>query len=166
MTRKNRSPNGGPPPLFKHQIDSVKFMSTRSRVLDISSPGVGKSRVQIELFAARRKRGGGAALIIAPKSLLRSAWQDDFQKFAPEMQTIIAPAEKREQAFAQVGDVYITNTDATKWLSQQPASFFKRFDTLIIDELSSFKHHTSQRSKALNKIKKHFEYRYGLTGTP
>lgn len=166
MSRKNRSSNEGPPPLFKHQIDSVKFMSTRSRVLDSSAPGLGKSRVQIELFAARRKRGGGAALIIAPKSLLRSAWQDDFQKFAPEIQTIVAPAEKREQAFAQVADVYITNTDATKWLSQQPASFFKRFDTLIIDELSSFKHHTSQRSKALNKIKKYFANRYGLTGTP
>ena len=141
-------------------------MSTRERVLDSSDPGTGKTRVQIELFAARRKRGGGAALVIAPKSLLRSAWQDDFQKFAPEMRTVVAPAEKREQAFAQVGDVYITNTDATKWLSQQPASFFKRFDTLIIDELSSFKHHTSQRSKALNKIKKHFSNRYGLTGTP
>ena len=173
MPRKNRSPkaggsttHAGPPPLFKHQIDSVNFMSTRPRVLDSSDPGSGKTRVQIELFTARRKRGGGAALVIAPKSLLRSAWQDDFQKFAPEMQTIVAPAEKREQAFAQVADVYITNTDATKWLSQQPASFFKRFDTLIIDELSSFKHHTSQRSKALNKIKKHFSNRYGLTGTP
>ncbi len=141
-------------------------MSTRSRVLDSSDPGTGKTRVQIELFAARRKRGGGAALVIAPKSLLRSAWQDDFQKFAPEMKTIVAPAEKREQAFSQVGDVYITNTDATKWLAQQPTSFFRCFDTLIIDELSSFKHHTSQRSKALNKIKKHFANRYGLTGTP
>ena len=42
-------------------------MSTRSRVLDNSAPGTGKSRVQIELFAARRKRGGGAALVIAPE---------------------------------------------------------------------------------------------------
>lgn len=141
-------------------------MALRPRVLDSSDPGTGKTRVQIELFAQRRTRGGGAALIIAPKSLLRSAWQDDFQKFAPQIQTVVAPAEKREEAFAKHADVYITNTDATKWLAKQPASFFKRFDTLIIDELSSFKHHTSQRSKALNKIKKHFKNRYGLTGTP
>jgi len=168
MPRKNQNPKTkqSPPPLFKHQIESVKFMSTRSRVLDSSDPGTGKTRVQIELFAARRKRGGGAALVIAPKSLLRSAWQDDFKKFAPEITTVVCTADKREQAFAQVADVYITNTDATKWLAQQPASFFKRFDTLIIDELSSFKHHTSQRSRALNKIKKYFKNRYGLTGTP
>lgn len=142
------------------------YLYLRKDGYPFATGNTGKTRVQIELFAARRKRGGGAALVIAPKSLLRSAWQDDFQKFAPEMRTIVAPAEKREQAFAEAADVYITNTDATKWLSQQPASFFKHFDTLIIDELSSFKHHTSQRSKALNKIKKHFSNRYGLTGTP
>ena len=142
------------------------YLYLRRNGYPFATGNTGKTRVQIELFAARRKRGGGAALVIAPKSLLRSAWQDDFQKFAPEMQTVVAPAEKREQAFAQTADVYITNTDAAKWLAQQPASFFKRFDTLIIDELSSFKHHTSQRSKAINKIKKHFQNRYGLTGTP
>lgn len=157
---------GSPPPLFQHQGASIKFMMMRDRVLDASDPGTGKTRVQIELFRMRRLRGGGKALVIAPKSLLRSAWQDDFLKFAPDMATVVCPAEKREQMFAQEADVYITNTDATKWLAKQPAKFFQQFDTLIIDELSAFKHHTSQRSKALNKIKKHFSKRYGLTGTP
>lgn len=157
---------GTPPPLFKHQGASIKFMLTRDRVLDASDPGTGKTRVQIELFRTRRLRGGGKALIIAPKSLLRSAWQDDFLKFAPDMKTVVCPADKREAMFAQEADVYITNTDATKWLAKQPARFFQQFDTLIIDELSAFKHHTSQRSRALNKIKKHFPKRYGLTGTP
>lgn len=154
------------PPLFKHQITSIEFMKTHPCVLDTSDPGTGKTRVQIELFSMQRKQGGGAALVIAPKSLLRSAWQDDFKKFAPHIHTVIAPADKRKEAFAQDADVYITNTDATKWLADQPASFFKKFDTLIIDEISLFKHRTSQRSKALNKIKKHFRQRYGLTGTP
>jgi SNF2 family DNA or RNA helicase len=158
--------SGGPPPLFQHQRVSVDFMMSRDRVLDASDPGTGKTRVQIELFRMRRLRGGGKALVIAPKSLLRSAWQDDFMKFAPDMHTVVCPAEKREQMFAQDADVYITNTDATKWLAKQPPKFFAQFDTLIIDELSAFKHHTSQRSKALNKIKRHFPKRYGLTGTP
>lgn len=158
--------SSGAPPLFKHQAKSVSFMSNAPRVLDTSDPGTGKTRVQIELFVQRRKAGGGCALVIAPKSLLRSAWQDDFAKFAPEITTVVAPAEKRARAFAENADVYITNTDAAKWLAQQKPAFFKKFDTLIIDELSTFKHHTSQRSKAVNKIKKHFKYRYGLTGTP
>jgi SNF2 family DNA or RNA helicase len=68
--------------------------------------------------------------------------------------------------FKRDADVYITNTDAVRWLNKQPASFFARFDTLIVDEMSSFKHSTSQRSKALAKIRKYFTYRYGMTGTP
>ena len=141
-------------------------MAANDRVLDSSDPGTGKTRVQIELIASRIRRSGKAALVIAPKSLLRSAWQDDFQKFAPQVRTVVAPAEKREKAFNEHADVYITNTDATVWLAKQKPKFFERFDTIIIDEMSSFKHHTSQRSKALKKIAKNFKYRYGLTGTP
>lgn len=154
------------PPLFKHQVVSVNFLHQSKRAIDLSDPGTGKTRTQIEAYVARKNRGAGCALVIAPKSLLRSAWQDDFAKFAPHIRTAVATALNRDKAFAQDADVYITNTDAAKWLASQPPSFFKKFDTLIIDEISNFKHHTSQRSKALNKIKKHFEHRYGLTGTP
>lgn len=87
-------------------------------------------------------------------------------KYVPDMTYICAYAHNREAAFAFDADICITNTDATKWLAKQKPSFFKRFDTIIVDELSYFKHRTSQRSKALNKIKKYFKYRSGLTGTP
>lgn len=153
-------------PLFDHQKKSVDFMRTHERVLDASDPGTGKTRVQIELFAERRRNGGGCALVIAPKSLLRSAWENDFAKFAPHITVSVAQAKGRAQAFVRPADVYVTNVDATKWLMEQRPEFFARFDTLIMDELSAFKHHTSLRSKALNKIKSHFKYRYGLTGTP
>lgn len=155
-----------PPKLFGHQTKSLKFMDKQPRIFDTSDPGTGKTRVQIEAFAKRRRKGTGAALILAPKSLLQSAWQDDFKKFAPDITTMVCPAETREKSFAQSADVYITNIDAAKWLATQKPSFFKKFDTLIIDEISAFKHHTSQRSKAMGKIKKHFKYRSGLTGTP
>lgn len=155
-----------PPPLFDHQSKSISFLETRERVLDSSDPGTGKTRVQIDSFTNRRIHGGGKALIIAPKSLLRSAWEEDFKKFSPYMGVSVATADRREKAFGVEADVYVTNTDAVNWLAKQKPVFFKKFDTLIIDELSAFKHHTSGRSKALNKIKKHFKYRYGLTGTP
>jgi SNF2 family DNA or RNA helicase len=37
---------------------------------------------------------------------------------------------------------------------------------LLIDEITSFKHRTSARSRAIRKIAPFFEYRTGLTGTP
>lgn len=154
------------PPPFDHQVKSTNFLMKTERALDLSDPGTGKTRVQIDCFAARLKRGGKRMLVIAPKSLLRSAWEDDFKKFQPHVIVSVCPADKRELAFQKDADVYVTNTDAVRWLVKQPAKFFAKFDTLVIDEMSSFKHSTSQRSRSLAKIRKYFKYRYGMTGTP
>lgn len=153
-------------PFFRHQLQSIHFFQKRDYGLDASDPGTGKTRVQISVFANRRARKSGCALIIAPKSLLRSAWEDDFKKFAPHLKISVADAERREKAFAEEADVYIINTDGVRWLVKQPKTFFDRFDTLVVDEISYFKHRTSQRSKALAKIRSYFKFRYGLTGTP
>lgn len=149
-----------------HQTASMKFMEKHPVVFDMSSPGTGKTYVQIMAFAKRRKKKGGCALVLAPKSLLRAAWGNDIEKFAPDLTYSLAYAENREKAFAAEADMYITNIDATNWLVKQPKKFFARFDTLIIDEVSSFKHTTSGRSKALNKIKKYFKFRSVMSGTP
>lgn len=151
---------------FRHQTESVNAFLNIERGLDLSDPGTGKTRVQIDLFAIRRAKGGGRALVIAPKSLLESAWDEDIKKFQPKLTTSIAYAYKRAEKFETTADVYITNTDATRWLAKQRPSFFRKFDTLIIDEASAFKHRTSLRSRSLKKIIKYFRYRYGLTGTP
>lgn len=156
-------------PLFQHQSASISFILPRDRTFDTSDPGTGKTRTAIEVYAHRRKNlGAGCALVVAPKSLLRSAWADDFFKFAPQLRTSVATAENRAKAFADKADVFITNTDAVKWLVKQPDAFWKRFHEgmLIIDESTAFKHHTSQRSKALKKISKNFRYRHAMTGTP
>lgn len=153
------------PKPMKHQVTSINFGAKSKLMFDMSDPGTGKTYVQIALFAKRRKKGE-RLLVIAPKSLLEPAWENDIGKFAPELRVSVARAENREKAFAADADVYITNTDATTWLGKQPKAFFAKFKHLVIDESTSFKHHTSQRSRALVKIKDHFEYRSILTGTP
>lgn len=153
------------PKAMAHQAVSLKFLLKKSCVLDASDPGTGKTFVQIMHFAKTRKKGE-CMLVIAPKSLLQPAWENDIQKFAPELATSIARATNREEAFDVPADVYITNTDAAVWLAKQPKKFFARFKYLVIDEITAFKHPTSARSKAINKIKSHFTYRAGLTGTP
>lgn len=134
----------------------------------MSDPGTGKTRAQIEDFAARRRAGGAPALVLATKSLLQNAWGDDFKKYAPDMKVSIAYAENREKAFAASADVYVTNHDAVASLVKKPASFWKKFKggTLIIDESSAYKHHTSQRAKAVAKIAKLFTWRRLMSGTP
>ncbi|WP_018609526.1 SNF2-related protein [Uliginosibacterium gangwonense] len=156
------------PTLYAHQKQSVKFMKPRLEVFDMSDPGTGKTGCEIEDFAPRRRKGAPPAIILATKSLLTSAWQEDFNLFAPDMRVSVAWAENREEAFVVEADAYITNHDGAKWLAKQNAKFWKRFEggTYIIDESTAFKHHTSQRGKAAAKIRKHFEYARLMSGTP
>lgn len=149
-----------------HQKLSLKHARANPVVFDTSSPGTGKTAVRIWAFAERRRAGGGCALILAPKSLLKSAWADDFKKFAPDITTSVAYAENREEAFATEADAYITNVDAVKWLIKQKKPFWQKFDELIIDESPAYKHPNSQRSKAVASIADRFTYRACLTGTP
>lgn len=148
-----------------HQAVSIKFGGKAPRLFDMSDPGTGKTFVQIKLYAKRRKKGE-KMLVIAPKSLLEPAWEADINKFAPELRVSVARADNRAAAFEVDADVYVTNTDAVVWLGKQSKAFFKDFKHITVDELTTFKHHTSQRSRALNKIKVHFPYRSGLSGTP
>jgi SNF2 family DNA or RNA helicase len=151
---------------FKNQVFSIKHNDKTPIVFDTSDAGTGKTYVRIMGFAKRRAKGGGCLLVIGTRSTLRTVWQADFRKFAPHLKAVVAPAEKREEAFAIEADVYITNHDATTWLAKQKPAFFKRFTELAIDESDAFKHYTSTRSRALLKIVKHFKYRCCMTATP
>lgn len=153
--------------LFEHQERTVNHLKENKRTFDSSDPGTGKTIGHLTAWGERRRNGGGKLLVLAPKSLLQSAWGNDINKLFPlEFHYSIATAKNRAEAFAENADIYITNSDAVKFLAQQKPSFFKDFDEIIIDESTAFKHHTSQRSKALWKIAKYFDYRRMLSGTP
>jgi SNF2 family DNA or RNA helicase len=151
---------------FRHQAKSLKHDSCTNIVFDCSDAGTGKTAVRIWAFAARRKKRGGCLLVLAPKSLLRTVWAADLKKFAPHLKIAVSTAGKHEMVFAEDADVYVTNADAVKWLSQQKKSFFDKFSDLVIDESTVYKHHTSQRSKAAARVAKHFKHRCCMTATP
>lgn len=151
---------------FAHQEVSLKHDLLTDVVFDCSDPGTGKTFVRIKAFERRHKKTKKCALVFAPKSLLRSVWANDVKKFAPGMKTSVSTAGKHEQAFGVDVPMYITNIDAVKWLAKQPKHFFAKFDTLIIDESTAYKHHTSQRSRAAAKVANFFKHRVCMTGTP
>ncbi len=151
---------------MKHQEVSLKHDAKHPMVFDMSDPGTGKTAVRVWAFAARRRARGGCLLVLAPRSLLRCAWAADFCRFAPDMKVSVATAAVREDAFAADADVYITNHDAVKLLAKKPKAWFKKFDELVIDESTAYKHHTSQRSRAVAKIARYFKRKACLSATP
>lgn len=71
--------------------------------------------------------------------------------------------KQRKAAVMADADVYVINRENVVWLVQH---FNWMFDMVVIDELSSFKSHTSQRFKALKKFTPRCQRVVGLTGTP
>jgi SNF2 family DNA or RNA helicase len=151
---------------WQHQRKTLELYKRSPIVFDTSDPGTGKTLSALAAWEERRAKGGGKALVLAPKTLLESAWDEELRKFFPHVKSSVAYAANREKAFKANADIYITNLDAVKWLVKQPKAFYKDFDTIMIDESTAFKHRTSQRSKAVDKIVKHFHYRVCMTGTP
>lgn len=152
--------------LMSHQKESVKFMTTRKAVLDFSDCGTGKTLSELMDFTARHKKDGKAALVVCPKSIMYAAWGSDIKKFTPHLKVSLAYAKNRQEALNTEADVYVINVDGVKDLLKFKPTFWKKFGTIICDESDAYKHHTSQRSKALSKIIKNFEWRRFLSGTP
>ena len=152
------------PPPFKHQAAATAVASTLEWVYDASDPGTGKTRTFIDVITNLLLNGFRKTLVLAPKSILVPAWANDIKQFAPHLTYTVATATNRKKAFDMNVNVYITNHDAVKWI--QDNVDLGEFDILIIDEITAFKHRTSQRSKALAKIVKNFRFRAGLSGTP
>ena len=108
-------------------------------------------------------------LIIAPLRVAQSTWKEEIEKWdhLNLLRYSIAVGDEKERlkALKQNSDIYIINRENVDWLVTKSGIDFN-FNMLIIDELSSFKSHTSKRVKSLLKIRPYFERVVGLTGTP
>ena len=108
-------------------------------------------------------------LIIAPLRVAQSTWKDEIEKWDHlnllRYSIVVGDEKERLKALKQSSDIYIINRENVDWLVTKSGIDFN-FDMLVIDELSSFKSHTSKRFKSLLKIRPYFERVVGLTGTP
>lgn len=108
-------------------------------------------------------------LIIAPLRVAQSTWKEEIEKWDHlnllRYSIAVGDEEERLKALKQKSDIYIINRENVDWLVTKSGIDFN-FNMLIIDELSSFKSHTSKRFKSLLKIRPYFERVVGLTGTP
>lgn len=116
-------------------------------------------------------------LIVAPLKVARLTWTDELAKW-PHLKRlravrILGTEKQRVAALKTDADIYIINRDNLLWLlSQVQRNFDCRnkttwpFDTVVLDELSTFKNKQSQRFKAMKAVRPQCERIIGLTGTP
>lgn len=111
-------------------------------------------------------------LIIAPLRVARDTWPAELSKWDHlkflDISVIIGTVKERERALNAPALIYAINRDNVKWLVEYYARFNLHwdFDMVVLDELSSFKSHQSQRFKALRSVRPRIRRIVGLTGTP
>lgn len=112
------------------------------------------------------------ALVIAPLRVARDTWPAEVEKWDHlkdlDVSVIVGTAKERIAALNHPAMVYVLNRETVKWLVEYYEKNGLRwdFDMVVIDELSSFKNHQSQRFKWLRKVRPFVKRFVGLTGTP
>lgn len=152
---------------WAHQFETAEFALEHNEIYDMSDPGTGKTAAHLLANLARTSEGlAKRTLIVCPKTLMRSAWGDEIDRyFAGGLSYALADAGRREQAFRFDTSAVIVNTDGVVELAKNP-KWLDGFTDLIVDEASAFKHYSSQRSKALKAVSRRFQHIALLTGTP
>lgn len=108
-------------------------------------------------------------LVIAPKKVAESTWIREAAKWDHLQHLRVVPvlgsAPKRLKALCTPADVYVINRENVVWLVDHYRNAWP-FDTVVVDELSSFKSHDAKRFKYLAWVRGCVTRFIGLTGTP
>lgn len=111
----------------------------------------------------------GRVLVIAPLRVAEDTWSRESEKWDHlkhlRISKILGTPQKRREALAADADIYVINRENVVWLCGELSDRWC-FDTVVIDELSSFKSPKAQRFKALKKYIVKAKRVIGLTGTP
>jgi SNF2 family DNA or RNA helicase len=152
---------------MQHQEQAVQIARDRPRYGFMWEPGAGKTIALLAAIDDAKRRGYcGATLVLAPKSILYSAWANDARHF-PNLrcQVVWAPTPaRRRELIAQPADVYVTNYETFK----KHAPEFRKAGVrrLVIDESSKVKAFNSQISRACHAFSDEMDSVYLLSGTP
>jgi SNF2 family DNA or RNA helicase len=108
-------------------------------------------------------------LVIAPLRVARDTWPDELHKWEHlsdlRLSVAVGTETERKAALRAKADIYIINRENVGWLIEDSGIPFD-FDTLVVDELSSFKNHQTKRFRSLMKVRPKVVRIIGLTGTP
>ena len=156
--------------LRKYQRDGYRWLRTLDGYgmggILADDMGLGKT-VQVLSYLLAMKEGGQQlpSLIVCPASLVLN-WQEECQKFTPQLQSVAMDGDAAHRAALVDGwaqaDIVITSYDLLRRDEERYAE--QAFYACILDEAQAIKNHTTQKYKAVCRVNS--RVRFALTGTP
>lgn len=153
----------------EYQKRAIKWVETHPRCLLFLDMGLGKTVVTLTVIQGMVDHGEtGKVLVVAPKKVAEGTWSSEVGRWDHLSLTVSVvtgtPAQRRK-ALDEKADIYVIGRDSVAWLAAEPTSR-RRYDMVVLDELTSFKNHRSRRFRSLQSIVRVAERVVGLTGTP
>lgn len=157
-----------------YQKASIELVKERTHLALFLEMGLGKTVITLSAIAEMKEVGElqHPVLIIAPLQVARHTWTTEAQKWDHtkhlRVQPVLGNSAQRKKALSVDADIYVVNRENGKWLLDECFSqeSKKKFDMLVIDELSGYKNSDTQRFKSLKFKRLEFKRVLGLTGTP
>lgn len=156
---------------------AVKFLLEHAAAALFLDPGLRKTSITLAAFSFLHKRKvASRALVIAPLKACYRVWPKEVEKWQDfnHLRVVVLHGKHKEELLQSDADIFVINPEGLEWLiygakgGKFDAKRWRKFgfDTLVIDELTKFKHTKGVRFKALKFILGTFARRWGLTGSP
>ena len=147
--------------LYKYQKNIISEIKNKDNLILSVGLGLGKT---ISCLKYIEESNPETVMIIAPKQVALTVWKQESEKWNLKIKDkfVIVPGGTKKQREDRLNDseypYKIVSRDNLNDLDLN-----KKYDLLIIDELTSFKNPSSKRSKLVYRIKA--KKKVGLTGT-
>lgn len=161
-----------------YQKTGIKFLLSHGAAALLLDPGMGKTAIVLKaLDALKRAQTNRRTLIIAPLRVCQLVWPAEPGEWEDlkhlRVGLLHGPNKQKVLDNREDYDILVINPEGLKWLLTENTGRVDMrrwktlgFDTLVIDELTKFKHTKGVRFKMLKQVLPTFMRRWGLTGTP
>lgn len=176
-----------------YQLEGAQFLLEHAAAGLFLDPGLRKTSITLAAVKVLLKEKLlRRVLVIAPLRVCYSVWPKEVKKWKDfeHLRVEILHGKDREEALRRDADLYVVNPEGLEWLlgvtkekvttkhrdgTTSTKNILKydltRFkllsaDTLVVDEVSKFKHPQSARFQMLKYVLTKFDRRWGLTGSP
>lgn len=157
----------GKPPFASQEV-TVDMCTVFTRGYILSEMGVGKTRAALWAYDYLRSVGlARKLLVVAPLSTLTTVWDNEIFEVFPHLKTAVLHGDKKKRLKLLAGDadVFIINHEGVEVI--HPELWARPdIDTVIIDEVASYRNSRSKRFKSLAPLVQRSAYSWGLTGSP
>lgn len=152
--------------LRDYQVVMQEWFDGRPRSGAFLDMGLGKTASLLRSLTPERL----PALVLAPKRVAENTWPTEGRIWRPDLRVACAEGgpEERKRILRDLGLDVVSLSKNTIGDLMTASSRGPQWKTLVLDESSGFKDHTTTSFKSARAFVKHYDppFRYLLTGTP